>query len=76
MTKTTLLLSCLCLSFAAVAATPAAAPASAPAGESKAHLRAAKERGSLMSACQQKATEQSLNGVERKQFLTSCMAGK
>ncbi len=89
MIKPILLLSCLALSFGALAtapkpvAAPAAKPASAPASaaevqhdavNAKAQLVAAKARGALMSACQKKAADQDLQQVERQQFLASCMA--
>jgi hypothetical protein len=63
-----------------------AAPASAasaarvihhhPADATKAELKAAKGRGSLMGGCQKKAAEANLHDIERKDFLTACMAGK
>ena len=91
MKKPALLLSCLALSLSAFAASPAAKPASAPkaaasaasaahahpaAADTRANVKAAKERGALMSACQAQAKEKSLQDVERKAFMTSCMAGK
>jgi len=59
----------------------AASAASAPlkyhdADTTRSKLRAAKGRGELMSACQKKAAEANLQDIERKDFLTACMAGK
>jgi hypothetical protein len=82
MTKTTLLLSCLAISCSAFAAEPKApvAPAAAVAPQTQAEkfdqLRAAKLRGEQMGACQKKAADQNLEPVEKKRFLTACLAGK
>ena len=57
---------------------PAASAASGAARDGAqpgrlAELRAAKERGSVMSACQKQAADLKLQDVERKQFLTTCV---
>jgi hypothetical protein len=46
------------------------------ADATRANLKAAKDRGALMSACQKKAADANLHDIERKDYLTACMAGK
>ncbi len=72
----------LSVNAAAAPKAPSAASAASAAhvhrdaDATKAHLKAAKDRGTLMSGCQKKAAEANLHDVERKNFLTACMAGK
>jgi hypothetical protein len=80
MIKTAIVLAALACSLTATAGSPAPADGTAATAPSptdtRAQLRAAKQRGESMSACQKQATEQNLPPVERKQFLTTCMAAK
>lgn len=87
MMKSLLTVVCLAFPLAAVAADakhpakPATVAASAPAqvaklASSREAVRASKERGSAMGACQKQAADQRLTGVERKQFLTTCLKVK
>jgi hypothetical protein len=86
MMKSILAVACLAVPLATLAveakppAKPAPAAASAPAAaaaakhtNSREAVRASKERGSAMGACQKQAADQRLTGVERKQFLTTCL---
>ncbi len=70
-------------SAGAKARSPAAQKPAAPSAPASAATRTNKEeqlrvqaRGSVMGACQKKAAEQNLSGVERKQFLGACVSGK
>lgn len=65
----------------APAARKAAAPQAPQAPQepmrtSKQEQTRVQSRGALMGACQQKASDQQLNGVDRKMFLGNCMSGK
>ena len=80
-----LLLACLVIPLAAMAVTPPAKPASAVAKAAvpalsastlRAEVKGAAAPRQLMASCEKKASAQSLQDVERKTFLTACMAGK
>jgi hypothetical protein len=78
MKKTVLILACLALPLAALAADakhhgaqPVASAASAV--DNHAAIRASKARGSHMSTCRKEAVDRGLTGVELKTSLAECM---
>lgn len=91
MKKHLIVLACLALPLAALAADtkpqgrggakkPApAASAPAPAAsaiDSRAAVRASKQRSTSMGACQRQANDQNLIGDARHQFVLTCLAAK
>ena len=84
-----LIIACLAIPFAAIsaedkhagkakkAAPAASAPAPAAAAsaiDSRAAVLASRKRNTELASCQGQALQQNLSGMERKQFVMSCMA--
>lgn len=87
MNRTLLAFACLAFPIAALAADPTQAPpapassASAPALkpskiDSRAAVRASKDRVRLSGECRGHADQAQLENVERRQFMAACMNGK